>query len=115
MELFVSLSERIPERITFNVNLEPLKERAKKAWYWLELYAQYVTRRKKKPEKRKDFSISIKKAVLARQLNRCGSCMSHYPRLQFHHKDRNHSNNSISNCQALCPNCHDMKSWKTKL
>ncbi len=114
MELFVSLSERIPERITFNVNLEPLKERAKKAWYWLELYAQYVAKRKKKPGKRKAFLKSVREAVLARQLNRCNFCKSYFPHLEFHHKDANHSNNDISNCEALCPNCHARKTKRKK-
>ena len=36
--------------------------------------------------------------------------------LQAHHKDRNTSNNSISNLELVCPNCHYeehylLKSW----
>ena len=27
----------------------------------------------------------------------------------FDHIDRDRSNNSLGNCQALCPNCHDLK------
>jgi 5-methylcytosine-specific restriction endonuclease McrA len=26
--------------------------------------------------------------------------------LQIHHRDRNHSNNSIKNLELICPNCH---------
>ena len=26
--------------------------------------------------------------------------------LELHHKDGDHSNNSISNFEILCPNCH---------
>ena len=32
----------------------------------------------------------------------------------FDHIDGDSSNNSLSNCQALCPNCHAKKTRKTK-
>ena len=32
----------------------------------------------------------------------------------FDHKDNDRSNNSYSNCQALCPICHAIKTRKKK-
>ncbi len=114
MELFVILSERIREPISFNVNLEPLKEFAKKALDFLVIYAQAEAAKKKKPGNRKAFLKSVKQAVLARQLKRCNFCRRCFPDLEFHHKDGNHSNNDISNCEALCPNCHARKTKRSK-
>ena len=35
--------------------------------------------------------------------NRCGKILGEY---HFHHKDGDRSNNHISNCEALCLDCH---------
>ena len=59
---------------------------------------------------RRGFSESVKDAVLERQGGRCANCGKHSASFQFDHKDGNHSNNTPNNCQALCPNCHDIKS-----
>ncbi len=53
---------------------------------------------------------------------KCERCdYKKYEILQVHHKDRNRSNNDLSNLQLICPNCHYEehfleKSWlKNKL
>lgn len=61
------------------------------------------------------FSEVVKNNILVRQDYRCGQCdlplkyFSGKLNCQFHHKDGNHSNNAESNCEALCPNCHAIK------
>jgi len=60
-------------------------------------------------KKRKKFSKSVKNAVLIMQGFRCNICGKFLSIINFDHIDRNRGNNSISNCQALCPNCHAMK------
>lgn len=50
------------------------------------------------------------KEVLNRQNGRCNICGQVSGTFQFDHKDHNHNNNDLDNCQALCPNCHDRKS-----
>ena len=39
------------------------------------------------------------------ECNRCGY-NKHPEIIHVHHKDRNRSNNSVDNLEALCPNCH---------
>ena len=63
--------------------------------------------RENKP--RKDFLKSAKHTTLALQLYRCNHCDRFLDVINFDHIDGNRSNNSISNCQALCPNCHARK------
>jgi hypothetical protein len=58
---------------------------------------------------RKGFSDSTKERVLSNQRHRCASCKSILVTLDFDHIDGNRSNNDISNCQALCPSCHALK------
>lgn len=43
-------------------------------------------------------------AQRGRQCERCG--YTKFEILQVHHKDRNHSNNELSNLELICPNCH---------
>lgn len=46
--------------------------------------------------------------TLRNKQHKCERCgYEKYPQiLQVHHKDRDRSNNSISNLELLCPNCH---------
>ena len=57
------------------------------------------------------FSGQVRQEVLNVQKYKCANCnMSIAPPLvHYDHLDGNHSNNDISNCQALCPNCHSLK------
>jgi 5-methylcytosine-specific restriction endonuclease McrA len=61
---------------------------------------------------RKGFTKTIKDKVLEKQNNKCGKCKISFNKVnpQFDHKNGNHSDNSLRNCQALCANCHDSKS-----
>ena len=63
---------------------------------------------------RRDFSESVRKKVLALQFYRCNYCNRVLDEVNFDHIDGNRSNNSIFNCQALCPNCHARKTRKAK-
>ena len=65
---------------------------------------------KKNNGKRKDFPDSIKHATLKKQDNRCSICHKFTSNPHFDHKDGDRTNNDSINCQALCPNCHDLKS-----
>jgi len=59
---------------------------------------------------RKDFAPSVHKDVLRKQKGLCAICHEVSSSFHFDHIDEDHSNNDPSNCQALCPNCHDRKS-----
>ena len=63
---------------------------------------------------RKAFTKTIKDKVLEKQKNKCAKCKISFAKVkpQFDHKNENHSDNSLRNCQALCANCHDNKSRK---
>lgn len=65
-------------------------------------------------KKRKDFSESVKNQILAVQFYRCNYCNEVLDVVNFDHIDGSRSNNSIFNCQALCPNCHAKKTRKSR-
>lgn len=46
------------------------------------------------------------------QCERCGFTLGAV--LQIHHRDRNHSNNTPSNLELLCPNCHATEHYVKK-
>src|SRR5574341_7616 len=62
--------------------------------------------------KRKSFSKTAQEITLIKQADRCNMCKQKLEAINFDHIDGNRSNNSITNCQALCPNCHEKKSRK---
>ena len=74
-----------------------------------ELLKEYLRRSKKL---RRDFPVSTKKLVSAFQNYRCNHCKRRLDVVNFDHIDGDRSNNSIFNCQALCPNCHARKTRK---
>ncbi len=61
--------------------------------------------------KRKGWTSDQKAQVRQRQSGMCNSCGHPPPRWEFHHKDGNRSNNSLSNCEGLCPNCHSIETY----
>ncbi len=61
------------------------------------------------PILRKDFAESTKKFTILMQGNVCNSCKKPTKFWDFHHKNRNSSDNSQRNCEALCPYCHAEK------
>src|SRR5206468_5152882 len=66
--------------------------------------------------KRNNFPISIQKETLKKQNGRCAMCRRKLTKYttEFHHRDGNRSNNKASNCEAVCSNCHSIKT-RTKL
>jgi hypothetical protein len=65
---------------------------------------------KRRKRERKYFSAEIKRATLEKQRHKCAYCRGNSDILDFDHKDGNRSNNKMSNCLVLCPNCHAKKS-----
>ena len=61
--------------------------------------------------KRKKFTEKTKRLVLISQNYRCFTCGVHLQYRDFHHKGPR-SDNSPSNCEALCPLCHAKKTRK---
>ncbi|MEX0639545.1 MAG: HNH endonuclease signature motif containing protein [Nitrosopumilaceae archaeon] len=64
---------------------------------------------------RRGFSSSVKHQVLRQQDHRCNECNRVLDVVDYDHIDGNRSNNEISNCQALCPNCHAKKSRRAQM
>jgi hypothetical protein len=60
-------------------------------------------------KKRRYFQADIKREVLKDQNYKCAICKRSTEVWDYDHIDGNRSNNDISNCQALCPNCHAKK------
>lgn len=56
--------------------------------------------------KRKGWNAEQKERVKRRQGYVCNRCGEEPRRWEFHHKDGMRDNNSLSNCEGLCPNCH---------
>lgn len=76
-----------------------------------------MKQRKKSKDKyktvpRRDFSDDVKLEVLRNQDHRCASCGRILGVVDWDHIDGDRSNIDISNCQALCPYCHAIKSRK---
>jgi len=65
-----------------------------------------------KKQTRKKFSKRTRSARLLLQNNRCMNCGYSLDVYEFDHIDGNRENNSLFNCQALCPNCHAKKTRK---
>ncbi len=57
---------------------------------------------------RRGWNEQEKEQVRNRQDGRCKKCGNIPPRWEYHHRDGNRSNNSMSNCEGLCPNCHSV-------
>jgi 5-methylcytosine-specific restriction endonuclease McrA len=74
-----------------------------------ELESEFYSSKVKTRSERKSFSRYVKDEILERQQNRCAMCNDKLFYPHFDHIDGNRSNNSLSNCQALCPNCHELK------
>jgi len=61
--------------------------------------------------KRKPFDIDIELAVLKAQGRKCNICHCELSRdiMEFDHINGDKTNNDVTNCQALCANCHRRK------
>ncbi|MDN5868850.1 MAG: HNH endonuclease [Candidatus Nitrosocosmicus sp.] len=58
---------------------------------------------------RKGFSQGTRESILRKQNHKCVFCRKVLAVVDFHHKNGNRSDNRENNCQALCPNCHALK------
>ena len=58
---------------------------------------------------RKGWTEDEKLQVRKIQHGLCKKCDNPPPRWEYDHIDGNRSNNRLSNCQGLCPNCHSIK------
>ena len=68
-----------------------------------------ITEKKSSSPKRRGWTDMQKEDVRERQDGRCNECNKHPPRWEYHHIDCDSSNNRLDNCEALCPNCHSIK------
>lgn len=59
--------------------------------------------------KRKSFTQLTRRRVLAKQKHRCARCNRILVVVDFDHKNGNRADSREVNCQALCPNCHAVK------
>ena len=58
---------------------------------------------------RKGFSQGTRERILRKQNHRCVYCRKVLKVIDYHHKNGNRSDNRENNCQALCPNCHAIR------
>jgi len=65
--------------------------------------------RRKNQDERHRFAETVKERVLKRQNHRCAHCKRLLNVVDWDHKNGKRYDNSESNCQALCPNCHAVK------
>jgi len=108
------MSANIPKRISFNIDTKKLKEIGKKSWDLLVLYSQAVKENEKlKTGKKKHFTKKTRDLKLAQVNNHCEKCGKYSEFLELHHK-YGRADNSLENCEALCPDCHAKKHRKPK-
>jgi hypothetical protein len=74
----------------------------------------FLFKTKRKVVNRQSFSNIVKNNILKKQKYKCAKCKKTLSIYDFDHKDNDRSNNSYSNCQALCLICHAMKTRKIK-
>ena len=79
-----------------------------------EIFLRIVEKSLSKPTKRRRFTKSDMIKTLDLQKKRCKICQNKLKECDFDHADGDSSNDSLSNCQALCPNCHAKKSRRKK-
>ena len=60
-------------------------------------------------KERRYFSAEAKMQILKNQNYKCAICKRNTGVWDYDHKNGDRSNNKLSNCQALCPNCHAKK------
>ena len=68
-----------------------------------------LTHRGGKYKERHHFPDSVKEKVLDKQHHRCADCNRVLNVVDWHHKNGKRSDNRESNCVALCPNCHAVR------
>jgi hypothetical protein len=76
--------------------------------------AHKIKHRKGKYRERQYFSESVKENILDKQHHKCAHCNRLLNVVDYDHEDGDRSNNKESNCVALCPNCHAVKTRSTR-
>ena len=71
-------------------------------------------RKRRKPKERRGFPQNVKENVLRKQDHKCAHCKKLLNVVDWDHKNGNRSDNKESNCQALCPNCHAIKTRRAQ-
>ena len=61
------------------------------------------------PTVRRGWTPDEKEQVRIRQDGKCAHCGKPPPRWEYHHVNGDRSDNSMSNCEGLCPNCHSVE------
>jgi len=79
-----------------------------------EIVLRIIEKSTAKTKTRRSFSKSVKDSTLKIQNFCCNDCGKKSKVWDFDHIDGDSLNNSLSNCQALCPNCHAKKTRKLK-
>ncbi len=79
-----------------------------------EIILRIIEKSSTKSSSRRSFSKTKQKAALEKQNYRCNDCGKKSDVWDFDHTDGNSLNNSLDNCQALCPNCHAKKTRNLK-
>ena len=85
--------------------------------YLVKLFGSPVKRKmgkKEKAGKRKDFSDDDKRETLRKQDHLCANCGRLLNVVDYDHIDGDRTNNHMSNCQALCPYCHAIKTRRNQ-
>ena len=72
-------------------------------------FKKYGSKIRLRKRPRRGWTEIQKKEVRDGQGGVCNTCGEVPPIWRYDHVDGNRSNNSMSNCQGLCPNCHDVK------
>jgi hypothetical protein len=68
--------------------------------------------KRRKFRERKGFPRYVKENILRKQGHKCAHCRKQLNIVDWDHKNGDRSNNQENNCQALCPNCHAVKTRK---
>jgi len=114
MRRSISIRRQAPTRISFprRINYDNYGKKDNEILP-LILTALAKSIEKKKKGKRKNFTKKTRDLKLKQENHRCESCWKYTEYPEFHHKDGDPSNNHISNCKLLCPNCHAKKTRKS--
>jgi len=65
------------------------------------------------PIVRKGWTVDEKEHVRIRQDGKCAHCNKPPPRWEYHHVNGDRSDNSLDNCEGLCPNCHSVETHES--
>ena len=77
--------------------------------FFLLIIGTILWKLRNKTKERHYFSSEVKRQILKDQNYKCAICKRNTGVWDYDHKNGDRSNNKISNCQALCPNCHAKK------